>query len=134
MRRIEMSKLDERAVYDKQARATAHAMAIELARAEHKIDTLRAELSASRILMGSALEEERAKVVAHLRAQAIKRMLKIELARSWTSWTDTYKRGRRLKRRALLRFRQGELNKALSTWAQVRLPPFSYPLALYRPR
>jgi hypothetical protein len=126
-----MSKLDERAVYDKQARATAHAMAIELARAEHKIDTLRAELSASRILMGSALEEERAKVVAHLRAQAIKRMLKIELARSWTSWMDTYKRGRRLKRRALLRFRQGELNKALSTWAQVRPPPFS-PLALYR--
>lgn len=124
MRRVEMSKLDERAFYDKQARATAQAMAIELARAEHKIDTLRAELSASRILMGTALEEERARVVAHLREQAIKRMLKIELARSWTSWMDVYKRGRMLKRRALLRFRQGELNKALSTWSQV-YPPMS---------
>ncbi len=124
MRRVEESKSDDRQLYDRQAHATASVMAIELQRAEEKIDSLRAEVAACRRLMSSTLDEERAKVVAHLQQQAMKRMLQFELARGWTSWMVEFKHGKMLKRRALLRFRHGALHKALTTWVGVH-PPMS---------
>mmetsp|Transcript_30869 Transcript_30869/g.80555 ORF Transcript_30869/g.80555 Transcript_30869/m.80555 type:complete len:570 (-) Transcript_30869:376-2085(-) len=110
-------------------RATERVLATDVRRAEHLVavrDDLIAEIrqendfkEANRSLTKA---EERQQLVEHLQSVAVRRIVKMDLARGWSSWAAQYRYYQTLKRRAGSRFRNGALHAAIKRWVHT-FPP-----------
>jgi myosin heavy subunit len=75
-------------------------------------------------------EAEKHHRMQHLLQVAVRRTLKMELARGWTQWHDVTKHTKINRMRALARFRSHGLFKALRTWRLVCPPRHLTPESL----
>ena len=111
-----------------QASAVEHALLVDLRRAEDLIiqrdDTI-AELSMLKKQeeerFAQSEEEKRRKQIEHLRHVAVRRLMKGDLSRGWTSWVAHSQYYIQLKRKAAGRFRDAARHAALRKWV------FHYP-------
>ena len=67
-------------------------------------------------LLSNSLENEHEKNVAHLQHMAVRRLLKLELARGWTTWQQVFMHNREMMRRAGSRFRNTALWASFKRW------------------
>jgi len=111
-----------------QASAVERALLVDLQRAEDLIiqrdDTI-AELSMLKEQeeerFAQTEEEKRRKLIEHLRHVAVRRLMKGDLSRGWTSWVAHSQYYIQLKRKAAGRFRDAARHAALRKWV------FHYP-------